>query len=167
MNEVGYETLYSEDESVVGTFNYRLNGFKEPPTKRYLRPFWKEADLTMNNAGYSCSQQYLIDYLKRFFNTFSNANKFGVILFSHISRNYMNRISAADEDVLSFLVTINSTAILWLYCLEITECVFQGFVKLYKENSKNVFHLCRLLCRRGFIINIKTKFKILKKIANG
>ena len=102
LHGLGYETLYSEDDALIGTFNYRLYGFKEPPTKRYLRPFWKEADLTMNNAGYSCSQQYHIDYLKRFFNAFSNVNKFGVILFSHLSHNHMNRISVADEDVLSF-----------------------------------------------------------------
>lgn len=41
----GYATAFNEDLPDVGTFSYRLNGFREQPTNHYMRPFY----LAFNN----------------------------------------------------------------------------------------------------------------------
>lgn len=36
----GYATAFNEDVPDVGTFSYRLNGFKHLPTTHYMRPYY-------------------------------------------------------------------------------------------------------------------------------
>lgn len=36
----GYVTAFNEDLPNVGTFSYRLNGFREQPTAHYMRSFY-------------------------------------------------------------------------------------------------------------------------------
>jgi hypothetical protein len=38
-NELGYATLFAEDWPEIGTFQYRMIGFSQPPVRHYLRYF--------------------------------------------------------------------------------------------------------------------------------
>ncbi|KFD44721.1 hypothetical protein M514_14401, partial [Trichuris suis] len=42
LKRFGYATLYAEDMPSIGTYTYRLKGFKEQPTDHYLRTFYKK-----------------------------------------------------------------------------------------------------------------------------
>uniref|UniRef100_A0A7M5V3U7 Uncharacterized protein n=1 Tax=Clytia hemisphaerica TaxID=252671 RepID=A0A7M5V3U7_9CNID len=72
--KAGYTTLYSEDgPPVSNTFNYRLKGFNEPPTDRYLRNFWvagKTFINKLNKENSKCSFQINHRYFKQFMTNF-------------------------------------------------------------------------------------------------
>ena len=41
LEQSGYVTLYAEDQPSLGTWQLRFNGFEQPPTDHYIRPFWQ------------------------------------------------------------------------------------------------------------------------------
>lgn len=43
-SDAGYVTLYGEDAAGIGTFTYRLKGFKKQPTNHYTRTFFHKAE---------------------------------------------------------------------------------------------------------------------------
>ena len=67
----GYATMFSEDSPYLASFNYRLHGFKDPPTDHYARPFWMEADNHINGycinnrASHDVSLKYLLSLFRR------------------------------------------------------------------------------------------------------
>ena len=100
---IGYKTLYSEDDPFVGTFQYRLWGFNKQPTTKYLRPWWIEIQETISHANrYSraCPHQYAIEYLKDFFNVYSDFNKFSMLVFSNLAHGELNSAALIDDDII-------------------------------------------------------------------
>ncbi|CDW61360.1 DUF229 domain containing protein, partial [Trichuris trichiura] len=49
LKKLGYATLYGEDGAKIGTFTYRLKGFKRQPTDHYMRVFYR---MTEGSNGY-------------------------------------------------------------------------------------------------------------------
>lgn len=50
----GYVTAFNEDIPNVGTFSYRLNGFKDTPTTHYLRTYYLAIDPEIRNYKRLC-----------------------------------------------------------------------------------------------------------------
>ncbi|VDM11989.1 unnamed protein product [Wuchereria bancrofti] len=48
-SDAGYITLYAEDSAKLGTFTYRLKGFKNQPTDHYVRTFFQKAEDMFSN----------------------------------------------------------------------------------------------------------------------
>lgn len=50
----GYVTAFLEDTPEIGTYSYRLNGFKEPPTDHYMRPYYLAAKPIFSDSPTFC-----------------------------------------------------------------------------------------------------------------
>ena len=112
--EKGYATMFSEDSPYFASFNYRLQGFQDPPTDHYARPFWMEADkilrgLCINNRP---SHDMSLKYLLSFFRRYKDRPKFGFSSHAAISHNDVNKIGYADDDLKAFLQTFKKESFL-------------------------------------------------------
>ncbi|KAJ7357528.1 hypothetical protein OS493_024333 [Desmophyllum pertusum] len=105
--EKGYATLFSEDSTTYATFNYRLHGFKEPPTDHYARPFWLEAEEIINRycIGGRASHNVSLEYLLSFFRAYKDKPKFSLITHD-IPHNNLNTIGYVDDDLKRTLQTL-------------------------------------------------------------
>ena len=108
----GYATLFSEDSPNLAAFNYRLKGFKEPPTDHYARPFWLEADkLALLNEfciGGRAAHNISLEYLLSFFRAYKDKPKFSIITHADISHGDQNTIGYVDDDLKSILQTLEN-----------------------------------------------------------
>ena len=110
----GYATMFSEDMPGAASFNYRLNGFQNPPTDHYARPFWMEA---VKTTGKYCinsraSHDESLKYLLSFFRGYTNRPKFAFSSHAEISHNSINTVGYADEDLKAVLQTMEKESLL-------------------------------------------------------
>ncbi|EDO44909.1 predicted protein, partial [Nematostella vectensis] len=99
--ERGYVTMFSEDSPGLGTFNYRLKGFRHPPTDHYGRYFWLEANKYDKNdycTGNKATHKLTMDYLYSLFNAYPKNPKFAFLLFSALVHDNLNTLGYGDED---------------------------------------------------------------------
>ena len=110
----GYATMFSEDSPGAASFNYRLNGFQDPPTDHYARPFWMEAVTVMN--GYCinsrASHDVSLRYLLSFFRGYKNRPKFSLSCHAEISHSFVNTVGYADDDLKDILQTMKEESLL-------------------------------------------------------
>ena len=107
----GYATMFLEDSPNDASFNYRLHGFKNPPTDHYGRPFFIEArDEDPNNFGsrLSCygswpAHNYSLSYTMSFYNQYKHIKKFSLSAMARLSHNSINDVQLMDEDLSNFL----------------------------------------------------------------
>lgn len=107
----GYTTLYSEDEPAYNTFHYRLHGFEQPPTTKYLRPWWMAADLMLSNANAhsrACSHQFSYPYLKEFLKVYEDDPTFTLLISSALTHAESTRSTLIDEDVMDFFTFLDN-----------------------------------------------------------
>jgi hypothetical protein len=113
-----YVTVYAEDESSIGTFQYRLNGFKDPPTDHYMRPFHLQAELDHKKHPTYClgsrpKINILMDYLKEFFTLYpSDVGKFVFGFHSEYSHGVVEQLSLADDPVTEWIRGLKDSGIL-------------------------------------------------------
>lgn len=111
----GYVTMYSEDSPAVGAFNYRLMGFRDPPTDHYSRYFWLEAENYIKKEHCTGSQaihNMTFNYLLSLFRTYKKNPKFSLLNFSNLVHRDPNAITYADGDLLNLLVTMSKESFL-------------------------------------------------------
>ena len=109
--EKGYRTLFSEDDINFSAFNYRLNGFKDPPTDHYARAFWQAAAPSMEDwrcVGGKPIHKINLDYTESLFDAYRNEPKFSVTVLSALTHNNMNNIQYIDEDLRQFLINMDA-----------------------------------------------------------
>ena len=94
----GYVTAYSEDDTGAGTFQYRLLGFREIPTEKYLRTFWLKAYRPLVKTHLRCVHQFSFAYLKNYFRTYSKEKKFIFLNNSPIGHDTLHAMALADDD---------------------------------------------------------------------
>eukprot|EP00794_Sanderia_malayensis_P006021 gene6021-6720_t len=111
----GYRTLFSEDGYDFGTFNYRLNGFKKPPTDHYSRIFWSAAKQESDNnecIGARPHHRISLDYTTSFFKQYIDRPKLALTMLTYISHNNMNGIQHVDKDMVGFLEGLKQSGFL-------------------------------------------------------
>ena len=77
----GYITAWSEDAANIGTFNYRMVGFKDQPTDHYMRIFYLEAEKQYKKHKKLClgskrRSRVLLDWVKDMYVMYKNRSKF-------------------------------------------------------------------------------------------
>ena len=110
----GYATLFSEDSPHYASFNYRLHGFRDPPTDHFARPFWLEAENIISGycIGSRASHNISLEYLSSFFRAYKDKPKFSLITHAVISHQDLNPIGYVDDDLESFLRTFQKEGFL-------------------------------------------------------
>ncbi|KAL2720926.1 uncharacterized protein V1478_009972 [Vespula squamosa] len=102
--EKGYITGFMEDVHQIGTFTYRLKGFKEQPTDHYMRTFYLAAERYFRNYNKYCMgsiprHMVMLNYIKTIFDTYKDEPKFVFGFHGELSHDSYNDIGAADEDL--------------------------------------------------------------------
>ena len=74
-------TSYCEDSPEIGTFQYRLIGFQNPPTDYYPRPFFMAAAEQYSNANPNCFgsekiYEYHLDLARKIYEQYTDRSKF-------------------------------------------------------------------------------------------
>ena len=108
----GYVTVHSEDEPWINSFNFRLRGFKEQPTFKYLRTWWKETrdlrniDYTRSN---SCPIEFAFDYVKKFYKEYPEELSLVFAMNSALTHNEPERVQMYDDGFIRFFKDLNTT----------------------------------------------------------
>lgn len=116
LKQKGYATLFSEDSTAYATFNYRLHGFKDPPTDHFARPLWMEADNITQRVvqciGGRAFHNMSLDYLVDFFRAYKQKPKFSLMVNAIMSHDDLNRIGHVDDDLKRTLQTLERESFL-------------------------------------------------------
>ena len=110
----GYATLFSEDSPHFASFNYRLHGFRDPPTDHFARPFWLEAENIIQKycIGGRAAHNVSLEYLLSFLRAYKDKPKFSFISHGVISHQDLNPIGYVDDDLKSVLQTMENENLL-------------------------------------------------------
>ncbi|OAD56073.1 hypothetical protein WN48_03813, partial [Eufriesea mexicana] len=106
--EKSYITGFMEDVHYIGTFTYRLKGFKEQPTDHYMRTYYLAATPYFRYYNKFCigsipRHMVMLNYMKEIFNVYKNQPKFLFGFHGELSHDSYNDIGVIDEDLRNWL----------------------------------------------------------------
>ncbi|XP_066584356.1 uncharacterized protein [Prorops nasuta] len=106
--EKGYITGFMEDVHHIGTFTYRLKGFKEQPTDHYMRTYYLAASPYFRYSKKFCMggtprHMVMLNYIKHIFNVHKNQPKFLFGFHGELSHDSYNDIGVVDSDLYFWL----------------------------------------------------------------
>ncbi|EDO48202.1 predicted protein, partial [Nematostella vectensis] len=111
----GYVTMYSEDSPTTAAFNFRLKGFRDPPTDHYSRYYWMEAENYIRKEFCSNNQamhNMTFNYLLSLFRTYTKNPKFAMVNFCTLVHREPNAIGHADRDLYNLLLKMKKESFL-------------------------------------------------------
>lgn len=113
----GYTTHWAEDMPRIGTFQYRMLGFKKQPVHHYLRPYFLEALRAESYFDTFCMgsvpfHKVFINWIKESLASVPGLPFFTFGFFSAYSHNDNSCVSQADKDLLAFLQLMSRQEIL-------------------------------------------------------
>ena len=120
-----YATMFAEDYPLLATFNTEANGFREPPTDHYMRPWMlglrqieystellRQVFLNLEYSnvklkkvsslcyGNKAIHRYLVNYYKHFAMRYKGKLRFGFSWLTQICHEYINLLELGDNDFL-------------------------------------------------------------------
>lgn len=106
--KIGYVTQWVEDMAAIGTFQYRMLGFKNQPTDHNMRPFYMIAEPTYNTRKPKCFGSVprhvsLLNWLKDTFLMYGKKRKFIFGFHSECSHGSNVELQQVDKDLKEFL----------------------------------------------------------------
>ena len=93
-----YVTMFSDDDPQWGAFQFRLSGFNNQPTDKYLLPFFMAS-----KDKWEWAHKYAFDYLREYSSTYHWYKTFAFLGMSQLGHSYLNRVHIADDDTLNIL----------------------------------------------------------------
>lgn len=109
-SDAGYITGYGEDAAAIGTFTYRLKGFKKQPTDHYTRTYFQHAE--KYEWKWKCNGpipqhktwfKYANDFMRKY-----DVAKFLLMHHSLLSHDDINEVQHADADFKQLLEELNT-----------------------------------------------------------
>ena len=104
---------------LLGAFNLRLNGFREPPCDHYARPFWSavphNSDSGLHEKCLNSQPQHRLqlEYLKSLFRAYPKTPKFGFTFLSSLCHHdSILPLGAAAKDFFEFFESIRDAGFL-------------------------------------------------------
>ncbi|ESO86427.1 hypothetical protein LOTGIDRAFT_129214 [Lottia gigantea] len=115
--KAGYVTAWAEDMASIGTFQYRMIGFKETPTDHNMRPFYLSAERMYGRNRPYClgsvpRHKTFINWLGDVFNMYGSKSKFVFGFHGETSHNDNNQVQIVDEDAMEFLKSLEDRNLL-------------------------------------------------------
>ena len=107
----GYVTMFQEDATYLGTFNYRLHGFKNKPTDHFTRPFYLAFNEEVPNNADKCNgnlpaHRNVLSYTANFFDAYINVKKFSYSIMARLSHNSLDSVQLVDADLANFMTDL-------------------------------------------------------------
>lgn len=113
----GYTTVYGEDSSWMGLFNYQRKGFQKQPTDYSYNFFSRIAEKAIGNQhsmnvdmceGARMVYKDLLNYIQKFVVTMDKNDLpyFGFFWGASLSHDYLNKPSMGDEDYRDFFKSL-------------------------------------------------------------
>lgn len=107
----GYITQWAEDLQVVGTFQMRLTGFREPPVDHYGRPFYLVAELMRTSKPFCFGSltrlQSMFNWMRDLYDMYPSQPKFSFLFHSQYSHDSNNNLPYGDDELVEFLKFMN------------------------------------------------------------
>ncbi|XP_048514865.1 uncharacterized protein LOC105688188 isoform X2 [Athalia rosae] len=110
----GYITGFMEDVHHIGTFTYRLKGFKVQPTDHYMRTYYLGASSHFKYQKKFCMgslprHSLMMNYIKTIFDAYKNQPKFVFGFHGELSHDSYNDIGSADDDLYNWIKSLNES----------------------------------------------------------
>ena len=108
-----YPWQWGEDAPDIGTFTYRMLGFRSQPVDHYLRPYYIVAGHRHKQHRPYCSgsvprHQLMMRSMRQFLEAYPSRLKFSFLLHSEYTHDHNNLLQWADADLrdhLHYLLT--------------------------------------------------------------
>ena len=115
--KAGYVTQWAEDGASVGTFTYRMLGFKHQPVDHYMRPFYLQAEKQYSAHKRHCLGSVprhlnMINWARDFFHMYANKPKFSFIFHSEFTHGGFSEVRVVDDDLKAFLESLEEAGFL-------------------------------------------------------
>lgn len=109
-SDQGYVTMYAEDAFNIGTFTYRLKGFRQQPADHYTRTLFQEVEKLndRNCIGSVPLHRMWLHNGRQFMKKYSDVPRFLLMHQSLLSHDDINLVGVEDDDVASHLSTMTS-----------------------------------------------------------
>ncbi|CAB3409769.1 unnamed protein product [Caenorhabditis bovis] len=108
-SDAGYVTMYGEDAFNIGTFTYRLKGFRKLPTDHYTRTIFQEIEKLndRNCIGSIPLHKMWFQNARRFMKVYEDVPRFLLMHQSLLSHDDINLVGVEDDDLSSHLKLMN------------------------------------------------------------
>ena len=111
--KLGYVTQFAEDRCHIGTFTYRMLGFRETPVDHYMRTYYLEAEKLNSRSQRLCTgslsrHNIFLNYGLEMFRSYPTiTRKFSFLFNVELSHDALNQMQLADDDVFGLLKELN------------------------------------------------------------
>uniref|UniRef100_A0A8R1E3N2 Uncharacterized protein n=1 Tax=Caenorhabditis japonica TaxID=281687 RepID=A0A8R1E3N2_CAEJA len=108
-SDAGYATMYAEDAFSIGTFTYRLKGFRNPPTDHYTRTLFEQVEKLSdrNCIGSIPLHRMWFQNGRQFMKKYNDIPRFLLMHQSLLSHDDINLVGVEDDDLSAHLKHMN------------------------------------------------------------
>lgn len=112
LQNIGYATQWGEDGASIGTFTYRMSGFKQQPVDHYFRPFDIQAEKQYAQHRPHCLGSVprhlnMLNWIKDLYKMYPDQPKFSFVFHSEFTHGGYSEVSVVDNDLKQFLIYMN------------------------------------------------------------
>ena len=114
MTAVGYVTQWGEQSPHMGTFTYRMLGFRDAPVDHYMRTYYMAAEPLYGNHRPYCvgsrpRHRVMLDAARDFMDAYVSLPKFSFVFHSEYTHSGYSQQRHADDDLRDFLRYLNAS----------------------------------------------------------